>query len=329
MQKSGLVKSGLLACAALAAMATGAGAQQWPQKPLKIVVSAAAGGPIDVFGRVVAERLGQLIGQQAIIENVAGAGGRIGGTRVARADPDGYTALLGTSATHTFSQVLLKQPPYDAQKDFAPVALIAEIPLVLITRKDFPADDMKSFAAFAKANPGKLNYGSAGAGSSTHLGCALLAGALDLNVQHVPYRGTGPAMQDLQAGRIDYICEIVVTAAPQINAKTVKAIATLSRDRSSILPDVPTAAEAGFKDLNAYSFTALYFPAGTPRPIVERLHDATVQAMETPAVKAQLERLGATLVAPERRTIDYLAKYTGEEITKWRKIVEAAKLPLQ
>ncbi len=323
------MKIAIAAIAAAMTLALPVQAQQWPQQPVEIVVSAAAGGPIDVFGRVVAERLSQILGQQVIIENVAGAGGRIGGGRVAKAAPDGYTALLGTSATHTFSQVLLKAPPYSAEKDFEPVALIGEIPLVLIARKDFPATDMKSFVAYAKANPGKLNYGSAGAGSSTHLGCALLAGSTGVDIQHVPYRGTGPAMQDLQAGRIDFICEIVVTAAPQIEAGTVKAIATLAGERSSVLPNVPSTTEAGYPNVKAYSFTAILVPAGTPAAIVDRFNAATIQAMDTPAVKAQLEKLGATLAAPERRTRAYLAQYVRNEIAKWRKIVEAANLPLQ
>lgn len=311
------------------ALAAPAHAQQWPQQPVKIIVSAAAGGPIDVFGRVIAERLTQLLGQQTVIENVPGAGARLGGARVAKATPDGYTVLLGTSATHTFSQVLVKEPPYSAEKDFEPVTLIGEIPLVLITRPDFPASDMKGFVAHAKANPGKLNYGSAGAGSAAHLGCALLAGETGIEAQHVPYRGTAPAMQDLQAGRIDFLCDIVVTAAPQIEGGKVKAMATLAAARSATLPNVPSAPEAGFPSVQAYSFTALYLPARTPQAIVARLRDAAIQAMDTPAVKAQLEKLGATLAPPDKRGSDYLAQYTRGEIVKWRKIVEAAKLPLQ
>ncbi|MBM3609633.1 MAG: tripartite tricarboxylate transporter substrate binding protein [Alphaproteobacteria bacterium] len=273
-------------CLAAALMAAPAQAQQWPQQPVKIIVSAAAGGPIDVFGRVIAERLSQLLGQQAVIENVPGAGARLGGARVAKAAPDGYSVLLGTSATHTFSQVLVKDPPYSAEKDFEPVTLIGEIPLVLITRPDFPASDMKGFVAHAKANPGKLNYGSAGAGSAAHLGCALLASETGIEAQHVPYRGTAPAMQDLQAGRIDFLCDIVVTAAPQIEGGKVKAMATLAAARWATLPKVPSAVEAGFPSVQAYSFTALYLPAKMPPVIVERLRDAAIQAMDTPAVKA-------------------------------------------
>lgn len=191
-------------------------AQDWPRQPVKIIVSAAAGGPIDVFGRVMAERMGQILGQNVVVENVPGAGGMVGGQRVARADPDGSTVLLGTIATHTHSQNLYKQPLYNSVTDFMPVALIAEIPLVLIVRNDLPADNLEQFVAYAKANSEKMNYGSAGVGSATHLGCALLTSAIGAKIQHVPYRGTAPAMQDLQNGRIDFLCEIVLTAAPQI-----------------------------------------------------------------------------------------------------------------
>ncbi len=313
--------------AALAALVMSAGvasAQDWPQRPVTMVVSAAAGGPIDVFGRVMAERMGQILGQSVVIENVPGAGGMVGGQRVAKADPDGYTFILGTIATHAHSQLLYRKPLYDAVTDFAPVTLIAEIPLVLIARKDLPANGLEDFVAYAKANQAKMNYGSAGAGSATHLGCALLNGALGTSIQHVPYKGTGPAMQDLTAGRLDFLCEIVVTAVPQIQAGTVKAIATLSRDRSPVLPNLPTAYEKGFKDIQAYTWTALFFPKNTPAPIVAKLRDAAIGTMETPSVREQLQKLGATIVAPDRRTPDYLGRFVKSEIEKWSVPVKAS-----
>ncbi|MFN3349849.1 Bug family tripartite tricarboxylate transporter substrate binding protein [Pseudorhodoplanes sp.] len=299
-------------------------AQDWPQRPVTMVVSAAAGGPIDVFGRIMAERMGQVLGQQVVIENVPGAGGMIGGSRVAKAAPDGYTALLGTIATHAHSQTLYKKPLYSATADFAPVNLIAEIPLVLIARKDLPVNSLEEFVAYAKANQGKMNFGSAGAGSATHLGCILLNQALATNIQHVPYKGTGPAMQDLQAGRIDFLCEIIVTAVPQIEAGTVKAIATLSRDRSPVLPDLPTAFEKGFKDIQAYTWTALFFPKDTPAPIVGKMRDAALKTMADPKVRQQLQKLGATIVSDERTTPDYLGKFVQSEIDKWAGPIKAS-----
>ena len=292
-------------------------AQDWPQKPVTLVVSAAAGGPIDVFARIMADRMGKVLGQSVVIENVPGAGGMIGGQRVARAAPDGYTAILGTIATHAHSQTLYKNPLYNAVTDFAPVTLVAEIPLVLIVRKDLPASSLEEFVAYAKANQGKMNYGSAGAGSATHLGCILLNKALGTSIQHVPYKGTGPAMQDLMAGRIDFLCEIIVTAVPQIEAGTVKAIATLSRDRSPVLPDLPTAYENGLKDMQAYTWTALLFPKGTQAPIVEKMREAAMQTMSDPDVRKQLQKLGATIVPAERTGPDYLGNFVKNEIDKW------------
>lgn len=319
------------ACAAacLLASAGASFAQDWPKQPVKIVVSAAAGGPIDVFGRIMAERLTPILGQQVVVENVPGAGGMVGGQRVARAEPDGYTVLLGTIATHTHSQNLYKQPLYDSAADFTPVLLMAEIPLVLITRKDLPAKNMQEFIAYAKANAGKMNYGSAGVGSATHLGCALLTGAIGAKIQHVPYRGTGPAMQDLQSGRIDFLCEIVLTAAPQIEAGTVNAIALMSSARSPVLPNLATAREQGLANVEADTWTAFFLPKGAPPAIVTRLRQAAIEAIETPATRAQLEKLGASIVAPERRTPEYLADFVKADVVKWAAAVKAGGIEPQ
>lgn len=312
------------AVALLMASAASATAQDWPQRSVSMIVAAAAGGPIDVFGRVMAERMGQILGQSVVIENVPGAGGMVGGQRVAKAEPDGYTTILGTIATHTFSQLLYKRPLYDAVTDFTPVILVAEIPLVLITRKDLPVNTLAEFVAYAKANQSRMNFGSAGAGSASHLGCALLNGAIGTNIQHVPYKGTGPAMQDLAAGRLDFLCEIIVTAVPQIDAGNVRAIATLSRERSAVLPNLPTAYESGFRDLQAYTWTAIFLPKGTPAPIVAKLHDAAAKTMDTPAVQEQLRKLGATIVPPDRRTPDYLGQFVRDELKKWSAPVQAS-----
>ena len=298
-------------------LAAPAFAQTYPSRPITMVIPFAAGGPTDVLGRVMGERMSQILGQQVVIENVGGAGGGTGSQRVARAAPDGYTFLLGTVGTHAQNQTLYKKPLYNSVTDFEPVALIAEVPLILITRKDFPAATFEEFVAYAKANQDKMTYGSAGAGSATHLGCVLLDAAMGTKIQHVPYRGTGPAMTDLQGGRIDFLCEIVSTALPQIQGGAVKAIATMTKTRSPVLPDLATVHEKGIPNFEGLTWNAFFLPKGTPPEIVKKLHDATVQAMETPAVKDRLQGLGAMLVAPERRSPEYLADFVKSEIEKW------------
>jgi len=294
-----------------------------------MVVPFAAGGPTDVLGRVMAESMSSILGQQIVVENIGGAGGMTGSLHVARAEPDGYTFVLGTVGTHAQNQTLYKKPQYHAATDFQPVALIAEVPLILITRKDFPANSLEEFIAYAKANQDKMTYGSAGAGSATHLGCVLLNATMGTKIAHVPYRGTGPAMQDLQGGRIDFLCEIVTTALPQIQGGAVKAIATLTRERSPVLPDLPTAHETGLPEFEAYTWNAFFLPKGTPEPIVKKLHDATVQAMDNPAVRDRLQGLGAMLVAPDRRSPEYLAGFVESEIKKWAEPIRSSGVSVE
>jgi tripartite-type tricarboxylate transporter receptor subunit TctC len=309
--------------AVVAALPGVALAQDYPSRPVSMVVAAAAGGPIDVFTRIMAERMSPILGQRVVVENVGGGGGTLGGQRVAHAAPDGYTTLLGTIATHANPQLYGDKPLYDPLSDFVNVALIAEIPLVVIVRPDFRASTFQEFIAYARANPGKLNYGSAGVGSASHLGCVMLDQAMGTNAQHVPYRGTGPAMQDLIGGRIDFLCDIAVTAVPAIKGGTVKGLATLAGRRMAVLPDMPTAAESGLPSLRAYTWTALFAPKGTPAPIVEKLNSATVAAMNGPGLKEQLDELAATLVTPERRKPAYLTGFVKAEWDKWGAAIRA------
>jgi tripartite-type tricarboxylate transporter receptor subunit TctC len=304
-------------------------AQEWPTRPLTMVVAAAAGGPIDVFGRILAERMADALGQRVVVENIGGGGGTVGAARIVAAAPDGYTFLLGTVATHANPQLLGSKPVYNPVSAFAPVALIADIPLVLIARKDFPAATMSEFVAHAKANQGKLNYGSAGIGSAAHLGCVMLNSAMGTSIQHVPYRGTALAMQDLQAGRLDFQCEIAVTAVQNVRAGTVKAIATLASARTPVLPDLPTASESSLDGIDAYTWTANFLPAGTSPQIVTRLNAATITAMDTPEVRKRLEGLGAVIVAPDRRSPDYLAGFVRSEIDKWGAAVRSSGMKLE
>jgi tripartite-type tricarboxylate transporter receptor subunit TctC len=312
--------AGLLVAAAPAA----ALAQDWPNRPVTLVVPFAPAGAFDVMARVFTPYLTQILGQQVIVENVGAAAGIVGTNRVAKATPDGYTFLLGTVGTHAYNPSLYKKLPYNAATDFAPVALVAEQPMVLITRKDFPADTLPEFIAYVKANAAKLQYGSAGVGSTTHLGCALLNSAAGLDVTHVPYRGGGPVMADLIAGQVHYMCSNSAGALPQIEGGTVKGIALLARARSSLIPTLATAEEQGLKDFEAITWTAFFLPKGTPPEIVDKLHAATVQMMDTPALAERMHELGVTLVPSERRSPQYLADFVAREIEKWGAPIKAA-----
>jgi tripartite-type tricarboxylate transporter receptor subunit TctC len=299
------------------AISGAAGAASWPTRPVTMIVPFAAGGPTDVVGRILAARMSEILKQNIVVVNVGGAGGMTGAERVAQAKPDGYEVLLGTVGTQAYSQTLYKNPLYSATKDFAPVALIAEQPLVLVVRKDLPAKTLKEFAAYVKANAAKMSFGSGGAGSSTHLGCVLLNQTLGVNVQHVPYRGSAPALQDLIAGRIDYMCDAVSTELSPIKAGSVKAIAVLAGQRSAVLPDVPTVGQEGFAGFDANNWIGLFFPRHTPDAIIHRMHEATVEAMRTPALRQRMETIGTDLVAADRTSPSYLGHFVASQIKKW------------
>lgn len=300
-------------------------AQNYPNRPITLIIPFAAGGPTDVLGRAMGQKLGEILGQTVVVENVGGAGGMLGGARLAKAAPDGYTIGLGTVGTHAQNQTLYKKPLYHAANDFTPVALIAELPIVLIARKDLPANNLKEFAAYAKQNQDKMQFGSAGRGAATHLGCVVANMALGTNnITHVPYPGTGPAMTDLIGGRVDFLCEIITTAKPQVDGGTVKAIATMAKTRSPALPNVPTAAEQGVEDMEAYTWNAFFLPKGAPPDVVKKLNEATVEAMKDANVRSKLEGLGAVFVSADRTTPEYLGKFVRSEIDKWAKPIKAS-----
>jgi tripartite-type tricarboxylate transporter receptor subunit TctC len=311
-------------------MTTGgsAGAEDFPTRQMTMVIPFAAGGPTDLLGRVIAQRMGEILGQTVIVENVGGAGGMNGSKRVADAKPDGYTMVLGTVGTHAQNQTLYKHPIYNAATDFTPVGLIAEVPIVLIARKDLPVNNLKEFVAYAKENQAKMQFGSAGAGSATHLGCVVLNTAMGTNITHVPYKGTGPAMQDLLGGRIDFLCEIISTAKPQIDGGRVKAIAIMTKTRSAVEPNVPTTAEQGL-DVQAYTWNAVFLPKGASADVVKKLNGAIVQAMKTPAVHDRLESFGAQVVSDDRATPQYLGEFVNSEIKKWEVPIKASGVQVQ
>jgi tripartite-type tricarboxylate transporter receptor subunit TctC len=298
-------------------------ADEFPNRPLTMVIPFAAGGPTDVLGRVVAQRMGEILGQTVVVENVGGAGGMTGSKRVAEAKPDGYTFVLGTVGTHAQNQSLYKHPLYNSMTDFTPVGLIAEVPIVLIARKDLPVNNLKEFIAYAKANESKMQFGSAGAGAATHLGCVVLNSAMGTNITHVPYKGTGPAMQDLIGGRIDFLCEIISTAKPHIDGGAVKAIAIMTKTRSPVEPDLPTTLEQGL-NVQAYTWNAIFLPKGAPETVVKKLNGAMVQTMKTPSVQERLQGFGAQIVSDDRATPEYLATFVKSEIEKWSAPIKAS-----
>lgn len=310
----------------LLAASTGAAAQDWPTRPVTMVVPFAAGGGLDVAARNLAQRIGEVLGQSVVIENVGGAGGMIGSARVAKAPPDGYTFVFGNSGTHAANQTLYKKPLYDAAADFEPVILFIELPRVMSVRKDLPVSNLQEFIAYAKANHAKMQFGSAGIGSASHVGCVLLNQAIGVEVTHLPFRGSGIAMQELVAGRHDYMCEVISTSMSQIQGDTVKPIAMMSLQRSKVLPNVPTAHEQGLKDFDASAWYGFFLPKGTPEPIVRKLNAAVSQTLDTAAIRERLEGLGMSIVAPERRSPDYLAGFVKREIVKWAGPIKAANI---
>ena len=316
-----IAAASVLACIAIHDPAA---AQSWPSRPMTMVVPFAAGGGADIMGRIVAARLSEILGQQVIVENAGGAGGMTGSYRVAKATPDGYQFVLGTNGTHAQNQSLYKSPLYNAATDFAPVALIAQQPIALLARPDFPADGLKGFLAYAKANQASMKYGSAGAGSAVQLSCVLLNAANGLSITHVPYRGSAPAMQDLIAGRIDYQCANLAPALGQVEAHQVKALAILGHRRTPLLPDLATADEQGLTGFDAILWYGLFLPKGTPNEIVQKLNAATIAAMNTPAVQERMKQIGADLAPPELRTSDYLGKLVESEIEKWAGPIKAS-----
>ena len=301
----------------------------WPTRPVTMVVPFAAGGPIDTVGRIMAPNLSEALGQQVVIENVGGAGGMTGALRVAKAAPDGSQFALGNVGTHAVGYSMAKDPPYHPTKDFEPVALFARLSLVLVARKNLPAANLQEFIAYAKANQAKMQFASAGAGSATHLGCALLNAAAGIDVTHVPYRGGSPAMQDVVAGRIDYICIDTPVAGPLVAGGQLKALAVLTRARSPAMPDLPTAQEQGLTDFEATNWTAFFLPKGTPAPIVQRLHAATVRAIESPDVQKRMKDVGIDPVPPEQMSQAYLATFVDSELAKWAGAIKASGLAPQ
>jgi tripartite-type tricarboxylate transporter receptor subunit TctC len=315
------------ALAAALTFSSSALAQDWPTRPVTMVVPYAAGGPVDAVGRIMAAGLSEALGQQVIVENVAGGGGMTGANRVAKGSPDGYTFLLGGHATLTLVPAINgKKTLYDPINDFTHVIAFADSARILLARKDFPANTLGEFVAYAKQNHDKMQFGSAGAGTGMHVCALLLDHAMGTKITHVPYRGSALALQDLLAGRIDYICDQISTAMSQIKAGNVKAIAMMSPNRAAVLPDLATAQEQGLADIDCGTWSSFAFPKGTPEPIARRLEEATNKALDSRFVRERLEVVGVEIMPPERRTREYLARILPGAIAKQAEIIRTGGL---
>lgn len=311
------------ALASLGLASGSAQAQQFPSRTITIIVPFAAGGPTDTVTRLVAEAMARDLGQSVVVENVGGAGGTLGAARVAQAKPDGYTLLLhhiGMATTPT----LYRRLPYDPVNGFETIGLVTEVPMTLVAKKDFPANTLAEAVEVIKREKDKLNYANAGIGAASHLCGLLLMKAVDTAMTTVPFRGTGPAMQEVLSGRIDLMCDQTTSTTEQINAGAIKVFAVTTRERIPALPDVPTAAEAGLPGFEVTVWHGLYAPKGTPAEITQRLSRALQAALRDPRVIQRFAELGTTPVAQEMATPEAHRKFWQADIAKWRPIIQAA-----
>jgi len=318
----------MLATGALAALA-GAGAiaaqaQDYPTRSITMIVPFAAGGPTDVVARIVTAHMAQTLGQSIIIENVVGGGGTTAAIRAARAANDGYTLITGHMGTHAAAVPLYPNLAYDPQKDFAPVALLAATPIVILARKDFPPGDLREFMAYVKDHPDTIKAAHAGVGSVSQVACQLLDSILDAKPASVAFNGTGPAMNALIAGRVDFMCDQIANAVPQLGLGTIKAYAVATPERNAALPQIPTTSEAGLPAFQVQAWNAIFAPKGTPAPVVARLNAAAVKALDDAAVRKRLLELGNLIPPAAERTPEALAALVKSEIRRWTAVLKPA-----
>ena len=315
----------LISTAPLALNAPSAQAQQaWPQRPITMIVPFAAGGPTDVVARIVGDHMSRTLGQQIVIENVAGAGGTTGITRAAGAAPDGYTVMMGHMGTHGAAPALYPNLRYDPVKDFAPIGLAAGTPIVIVVKKDFPAADLTAFITYLRANAGKLNMAHAGIGSVSHTTGVLFLSTVNAKPTLVAYRGTGPALNDLMAGTVDVMTDQIVNVAPQITAGTIRAYAIATPERSPALPNVPTTREAGLPEYEVSAWNAIFAPKGTPPAVVAKLSQALITALDDETTRKRLLDLGGTIPDLGGRTPEALQSLVVSEVSRWTPVLKAA-----
>jgi tripartite-type tricarboxylate transporter receptor subunit TctC len=317
------------ALAAVFAIAGSATAQVYPSRPITLIVPFAPGGPTDVTSRIVGEHMSRTLGQQLVIENVAGAGGTIGSTRAMRSTPDGYTIQMGQMGTHAGSVGLYPNLAYKPDVDFAPIGLVVDQAVVIFARKDFPPTDLKEFVAYVKANGERLNVGHAGIGSISHFTCLLLDSMLGVKPAMVPFSGAGPAVNALMGSQVDYMCDSISDVVQQIQGGTIKGYAVATRARSPALPNVPTTTEAGLPEFQATGWYALFAPKATPKPILDKLTDALDKALDDENVRKRLADLGCDIPPKERRGQAALAALVKSEIARWTPVIKAANVKIE
>ena len=298
----------------------------FPERQITLVIPFAAGGSTDVVGRVLAQRMSDILGQQVIVQNVAGAGGNLGADNVARSEPDGYTILMGTVATHALNPLILKSIPYDPIKDFAPISLMVNVPNVLVVNPELPAKSVEDLLALLKADPDKYSYASSGNGTPLHLSGELFNKLAGVTMQHIPYKGSGPALNDLLGNQVSIMFDNLPSSSGHIRSGTLRALAVTTAERSAAFPDIPTVAEAGIAGYETYSWNALFAPAGTPADVIKVLNDAAVETMKDPAIGERMKEFSATVVgsSPEE-----LATHVQSEIEKWTPIVKDANIEIE
>jgi tripartite-type tricarboxylate transporter receptor subunit TctC len=300
-------------------------AQSFPDRPVTLVIPFAAGGSTDVVGRIIAQKMSDELGQQVVVQNVGGAGGSLGAANVARAEPDGYTILMATVATHALNPLILKTKPYDAEKDFAPISLLVLVPNVLVVNPELPVKTVEELVALLKANPDKYSYASSGNGTPLHLSGELFKSMAGVSLQHVPYKGSGPALNDVIGNQVPIMFDNLPSSSGHITAGTLRALAVTTAKRAPSFPDVPTMAESGVPGYETYTWNALFAPAGTPPEIVARLNTAANNAMKDPTVMERMKEFSATIVGS---TPEELATHVKAELAKWTPVVKDANVSM-
>ncbi|MCD1262310.1 tripartite tricarboxylate transporter substrate binding protein [Shinella sp. AETb1-6] len=300
-------------------------ADGFPERQVTLVVPFAAGGSTDVVARIIAQKMSEDLGQQVIVQNVAGAGGNLGADNVARADADGYTILMGTVATHALNPLILKSTPYDAEKDFAPISLLVVVPNVLVVNPALPAKNVEELLALLKGAPDQYSYASSGNGTPLHLSGELFKSMAGVEMVHIPYKGAGPALNDVIANQVPIMFDNLPSSSGHIKAGTLRALAVTTKERAASFPDVPTVAESGIPGYETYTWNALFAPAGTPPEVIARLNQSANTALKDPAVAERMKEFSATIVGS---TPEELGAHVKAEIAKWTPVVRDAKVQM-